>query len=140
MTKIPLPRLPYGWPLIFLAVPAFVGLFYVLDNMIESLTPGDYPADGGATHRFDTNWRLHWLCRFLSERPTVLVLAGIWLAMDVFLIAWTNRAHRKGGEPARPVRLFFAWQGAKFALFILYFAVMFTFRPLQPYFREAFLM
>lgn len=132
--KIPLPRLPYAWPLIFLAVPAFVGLFLVVGRMIEGLTPGEYPSDG-VIWRFDTNWRLHWACRFLSQRPTTLVVAAIWLAVDVFLIGWAGRAHRKGGEPARPARLFFAWQGAKFALFLLYFAIMFAYRPFEPYFH-----
>ena len=117
------PKRPFAWPLILLAVPAFVGQFYAIHGL-----------RGGPTN---SNWSLHPFCLFLSRTPVVWSVAAIWFVVDLFLIAWASRCLRRNGEPARPAGLFFLWQGAKFAFFLLYFAVMFTYRPFQPVFYHS---
>ena len=122
LTKKRRVRLPFASPLILFTVPPLAGLFLAVDKMFENVD-----ADS-------TNWRLHPVCAFLGRAPVVFTLAGIWFLVDVALLIWANRAHRRGGEAARPARLFFTWQAAKFAFFLLYFAILFAYRPFEPWF------
>jgi len=115
---VPWPRL--AWPLVVLAVPAYYALF----NYIRRL-------DGGFHY---SNWSLHPTCLFLSRPLTVWTIAAIWFVADALLVFWASCSLWRREEAARPAGLFFLWQGAKFAFFLLYFAIMFTYRPFEPFF------
>lgn len=109
-----------AWPLVVLAVPAY----YVLFNYIRAL-------DGGFDY---SNWSLHPTCLFLSRPVIVWTIAAVWFVVDVLLVFWVSRPLWRREEATRPVGLFFLWQGVKFSFFLLYFAIMFAYRPFQPFF------
>jgi hypothetical protein len=69
------------------------------------------------------------ICIFLSRSAVVYAMAAIWVMADVALAEWTRRSIRIGGASHRPAALFFVWQTAKLAYFVLYISLAFFHKP-----------
>lgn len=111
-------RRRHAWLLLALTVPMHYFLLWAL-----------YPVRSG---HIGNIWHLPGFCVFLSQAPVLWSLAAVWLLVDVFLIAWLDRALNRGDEPVHAAKLFFLWQGAKLAFFFFFVAVLSAYGPLFP--------
>jgi hypothetical protein len=73
------------------------------------------------------------ICIFLSRSAVVFAMAAVWVIADVALVEWVRRSVRGGGASYRPAGLFFVWQTAKLAYFVLYISLAFFHKPYSAF-------